>query len=1283
MERFFTFFVNAAIMLIVLTNTYTLKAQFITFDINNATATYITDINDSSLFAGYFTDIAGHNTGFYYDGNDTLLIQFPGAVNTWVYGMNNLGDLVGAYNTTGNSSNNQGFLYSHIDSSYTDITSSWLASSSISYIKANGINDNGTIVGDYTTNQPGHYIFTITGGVQQSGIRYNNSTSYPYKPTYGNDINNNNMIPGFYIDGTYYYGFLWDKDPNNHSWQDMSYGFKPKPYGINNFNKVVGEFDNTRSFKYTPVSGFKEIKVKGIVELHAQDINDSDEVAGYYVDSSNVTHGCIIAGYDIGFRPKPDGWGFPNDDTYMWTQNWWQQFNYANDPYLGGSAPFPKNFVDNAGNSVKCPSYFFPDWSLFVETFGQDTCYYLNSATNQLVIKQRAYNRWLYDIGDVQWGGSCSGFAVSSLMAYDDMTNFINTYCYPGHTYPQSLYAFPINDDNRRTINKLFLYQFDKNKRINVGNNYNTEPVTQTLEEMKAMMLSPDHGNYCTLILYNQNNTGAHEVVPYKIVADPLNDDIEYIYVYDNNYPNNTNRRFKIDKSLNAWYYAAQVNTNTGAPIEWGGNNANVGLILSLPIKDYYGLPQLYKNHKQQQGYKSDPFDISCDPYSNIVIKDVANDSTGNINGTLFSHIPNMYYIMHDLTPPKSYTGDDQSYSICVNKFDSSITHLLLSNNTKTFRYFRAGVDSTQKDVILYNNNFSFVNPDNTAKTITVESVLSGSSDEKTYKLSNCSIAHQDSVIFDYANQDELTVTNKGIAKSYTLYLRSASGNGEQLFQHDSIPLTSNTKHTIVAKWDSLRNNNVMILVDNNIDGSINDTIFFTNRAPSQIVVAPYYLNISANAVTDTFYVTNTGGTSMNWAASTDASWITFPAINSGTNNGSVKINFASNNGAARTGNIIFTSAGAVNSPDTVKVAQSGVLSTPDRPYASDGLYSKKILVSWHPVGNAGAYFLYRSTQYSNNGILLNSLTDTLYADTAITTGTTYYYSIKAATNISGTNMSGFSQQDDGWAMCLVADFSISGLCAGDTTYFTDISKCTDSATTYKWDINNDGTVDYSTHGNISHYFNTSGNYTVKLTISNNAGQTTDVIKNFSITSKPLINLGNDTIICMNQSVTLDAGNGYSGYLWTGGSTASTLTIDTANIGLGTHSIIVSVNTQNGCPASDTIQVTIDECLQVINYSLDPDLKIYPNPSNDKVFFAVTLKEPSSLILHISDAIGNNVYNKESGKISAGTHIFEWNTRLNDGTLCSTGVYYVEIKTCLPDRQAEKSNQTAKIMIIR
>ncbi len=66
----------------------------------------------------------------------------------------------------------------------------------------------------------------------------------------------------------------------------------------------------------------------------------------------------------------------------------------------------------------------------------------------------------------------------------------------------------------------------------------------------------------------------------------------------------------------------------------------------------------------------------------------------------------------------------------------------------------------------------------------------------------------------------------------------------------------------------------------------------------------------------------------------------------------------------------------------------------------------------------------------------------------------------------------------------------------------------------------------------------------------------------------PVINLGNDTVICSSASIVLSIAGNYSTYLWSTGSTAS---IDTIS-GAGVYS--VTVTGIGGCTASDTISIT-------------------------------------------------------------------------------------------------------------
>jgi PKD repeat protein len=72
------------------------------------------------------------------------------------------------------------------------------------------------------------------------------------------------------------------------------------------------------------------------------------------------------------------------------------------------------------------------------------------------------------------------------------------------------------------------------------------------------------------------------------------------------------------------------------------------------------------------------------------------------------------------------------------------------------------------------------------------------------------------------------------------------------------------------------------------------------------------------------------------------------------------------------------------------------------------------------------------------------------------------------------------------------------------TVQFTDKSVSA-GTTSYKWDINNDGIVDYTTRNPVLTY-QTAGNYTVKLTVTNPSGSDTEVKTNYiQVTPSPAI----------------------------------------------------------------------------------------------------------------------------------------------------------------------------------
>jgi len=93
---------------------------------------------------------------------------------------------------------------------------------------------------------------------------------------------------------------------------------------------------------------------------------------------------------------------------------------------------------------------------------------------------------------------------------------------------------------------------------------------------------------------------------------------------------------------------------------------------------------------------------------------------------------------------------------------------------------------------------------------------------------------------------------------------------------------------------------------------------------------------------------------------------------------------------------------------------ESEITATLDKPHnlqASYKTHSNQIVINWSKVDAAENYLLYRSVNDSLNFMLLNTVADTIYNDTAVTTSLMYYYKVQAR-NQSGYSI--FSNLDSG-----------------------------------------------------------------------------------------------------------------------------------------------------------------------------------------------------------------------------------------------------------------------------
>lgn len=144
-----------------------------------------------------------------------------------------------------------------------------------------------------------------------------------------------------------------------------------------------------------------------------------------------------------------------------------------------------------------------------------------------------------------------------------------------------------------------------------------------------------------------------------------------------------------------------------------------------------------------------------------------------------------------------------------------------------------------------------------------------------------------------------------------------------------------------------------------------------------------------------------------------------------------------------------------------------------------------------------------------------------------------------------------------------------------------------------QWDISN-GITDTSSEVFLD--FETAGNYTITMTITDDSGHTSTASMLLTLAwTGPAVNLGPDTSICQGSTITLDAGPQAAGaqYYWNTGETTRSIQVSTDDL------YYVQV-TDGGCPGYDEVRVStrpelavdfsssqVDSCLPVTVHFTD------------------------------------------------------------------------------------------------
>jgi len=294
-------------------------------------------------------------------------------------------------------------------------------------------------------------------------------------------------------------------------------------------------------------------------------------------------------------------------------------------------------------------------------------------------------------------------------------------------------------------------------------------------------------------------------------------------------------------------------------------------------------------------------------------------------------------------------------------------------------------------------------------------------------------------------------------------------------------------------------------------------------------------------------------------------------------------------------------------------------------------------------------YFLNKDTGYvaGANGTILKT-----------TNGSTFVSSVSGVTttlndlSFSDTHYTGYAAGNTGTIIktCPYARFEAQpndSICKNSSVSFTNQSY---NYTSNYWLVNND-TV--STSVDFSWMTDSAAYYNITL-IADNGTCTSNYSNYLTVMDNPEVDLGNDTTICSTCTITLDAGNPGSTYIWYKDGMATGVVSRTNTVGIaGTY--MVEVTNGAGCMTADSVVVNMATGLGDISGEIN-EVNVYPNPNNKKFTLNFNALGKQQVDVRISNYTGMAIYTDKltiTGQYTKNISLEEY----------SSGVYFVTI-TC-------------------
>jgi hypothetical protein len=520
----------------------------------------------------------------------------------------------------------------------------------------------------------------------------------------------------------------------------------------------------------------------------------------------------------IAYDPRNDGWSFANDSVHMWPQPWFSRFDYADslDPYTGAGYPlfWPYFLLAKPAD--------FPDWPLFVYTFGTNACYH-SQFSNPPLYKISSVLIWALIKG--AWLGSCYGLAITSILAFDDPSAFMTL---SGVGSFGTLFQVGLTDHLREVINSVFWGQVGKTAKANDAAHAN-DPPSMTLSLIKSMFASDRRDDQAISFDYKAgffSSRMGHEVVPYRIESDSINPSMEYIYVYDNNYPGDTTTRFEVNTATDRWSYPRYG---------WSGSNR---MWLSDPASDYLLQPVLSVRKNQPRspaitGAFTSPVSIFASRSDKFLITDSQGGMVGLEDTSFVNTIPGANLILaRSLTPapPLGYDLPAGTYSMASShNLDTTATYGVVTDSA-IYMYERSDGSTTTVDHLWFDGGLLLRNDNAVADSLRITGLKYQSGQEQFCQISGVSAGSGDSLRLLMRPDRSIDFMTTGGAQSVDLRLGNLAQAGGTLFSHANVASAGRALMRIVPSWEDLVSVPVKILIDHGMHGSFDDSVEIVNQ---------------------------------------------------------------------------------------------------------------------------------------------------------------------------------------------------------------------------------------------------------------------------------------------------------------------------------------------------------------------------------------------------------------------------------------------------------------------